>query len=646
MIINLPTSDEGKQFILLSVRLTYGHSTYLAYYEFKLIPEENHFDLEEYKEEIDSEFYDRNDYLIKYFLEYRSNDYGTKTGFGSTAVKFYLYEQTKKQSYLTEALEASKKCWASFEKNRTNAEGDLTDCFAILQAAMHYGLFRKYYTAEMLATAKTALTLSQAYGNQPNTPNHAFMAAVGTYLANQYFPGEVVTEYYGYDAVQTDDPTAEKTIRMLLEKYPITGVYENNSDTYFVCHFLPLLAIYLCSDDLSLGHQAYMVMENAMFTLAPIWLEGHMCAATERTYMPYAAQNYTGQTGMLLWYYFGSTDQYPTKAEMDFMEARSLGYMIYSTYRPNWMANAISEDRSEDYLHTEVHYFEKEKWDATFINYMKTQMYEDYSIFSTRTQIETSRSTYTNVYNAFYRQPLNWGVRWTEENPSDTSTFSIQHVSNIDNDRHTQFGTTAYEQVIQYGNTVIGVFDIPNNHEYPGLLIYQPDTYTAIIDESSKGRVYVHYGQIIIAYQLSISFEMVIEDSKIHTDGITKGWFVCEVFDADDVEGSTPQMELQNVKGICDSLFDNVNYDYTNATAISYTNAKGDTMSMQYGGDSQNTKETINGNVVNYVLEDSLIQSNPWVTQNYGEKVITYQYGDYNFVFDFEKFQITEYLSE
>ena len=400
--------------------------------------------------------------------------------------------------------------------------------------------------------------------------------------------------------------------------------------------------LYLCSDDEALSHEAYMVMENAIFTLAPIWLKGHMCVPNERTYMPYAAQNYTGQTGMLLWYYFGSTDQYPTKEEMTFMEAYSLGYMIYSNYRPNWMAKAISEDRSEDYLHNEVHYFNKTRWGVTFVNYMKTQMYSDYAVFSTRTQTLSSTWTYTNAYNGFYRQPLTWGVRWTEENPSDVSSFSVQHVSNIDNDRHTQFGTTVYEQVMQHGNTVIGVFDIPEDHNFPGLLIYQPSTYTAVIDEAYLGRVFVHYGQIIIAYQLSIPFNMIIEDSKIHTNPVTKGWFVCEVFDTDDIDGETPEEELLYVQSLCEGSFRSVKADYTGATAIEYTNVYGDKMSMQYGGDSQDTKETVNDVVATYKLQDAIIQSNPWVTQKFGENVITYKYKGYEITFDFEKMEITE----
>jgi len=588
------------------------------------------FDLDSYKAEIDKDFAKRRQHLIDYLLDLK--DYGARTGFGNSSIKFFLYESTGDESYLADALEHSKKSWAAYAKHG--------DTFSVMQSTLHYGMFSKYYDDELLEMSKNAIINSPDYAYAPSTTNHALCCAVGAYLANQYFPGQIKTEYYGYEGPQTDDPTGEKAIRAVLEAYTTDGIYEFNSDTYFVAHLMPLYSLYKCASDKEISNKAYLILENAFFSMAPIWLEGHMAVATERTYTPYAAQNCTGQTGLLLWYYFGGPEQFPTESEMTYMEARSIAYFVASDYRPSWMATAMANDRSEPYLHTEMHRYYKDRWKTTFISYLKTQMYEDYAVFSSRIQI--TGKLYVDAYNSYYRHPLDWGVRWTEEDPSVKSTFSIQHVSNIDNDRNTKFGTTAYQQVLQHGNTVIGVFDLPKDHPFPGLVIYQPDTYSAVIDGSSSGEMYFHYGQIIIAYKLSVPFVMNIEDNKLRTDAITRAWFVCEVFDTDDIPAGTPEQQLNHVKSLCEAPFANVSGKLNVATTVEYTNVKGDVMSLQYSGYKRNPADVINGEKVVYDLKSAYSQSNPWVSQKYGEKTVTYRYEDYELTIDYDAGTIVE----
>ena len=57
---------------------------------------------------------------------------------------------------------------------------------------------------------------------------------------------------------------------------------------------------------------------------------------------------------------------------------------------------------------------------------------------------------------------------------------------------------------------------------------------------------------------------------------------------------------------------------------------------MRFGGDSQDSAEKINGELVNINYLNYPVQENPWVKQNWNEKVITYSYKGYSYTLDFD----------
>ena len=488
------------------------------------------------------------------------------------------------------------------------------------------------------------------YGDRPSTTNHALMFAVGTYLANQYFPGEIKTEYYGYDAIQTDDPTAEKTIREIIELYPITGVYEFNSTTYFPSHYLPLLAIAECSEDEELANKALMVVHNSIFTFAPVWLKGHIAVGNERNYQPYTAENEGGVTNTLLWYYFGGRDVYPTHTQLIESESPYIGFALYSDFLPHWISAAISSDREEVYEHYETHLYTKDRWNVTYTFFMNTYMHQDYAVFSARDTVskvnnKTGLYDYVACLRGFDRDI--WGVDWTCEDPNEKSNFSICNWDAPVTDAHTKLGNTVYSQVLHDKGTVIGVFDIPSefdsrypDYTYPRYLtINMPTNYKALINEAYKGEMYVHYGNLLIGFKLSLPFVYKNEDHT-YTEDVTKAWFVCEVMDVDDVEGDTYEDQLYYFQSLCQGSFRSIEEDLTGRTKISYTSIDGTSLSLQYGGDEAPTNGIINGIDQIYDTSNWPSQLNPWTDTKYGDKTIVYSYKGNQIVFDFEEWTV------
>ncbi len=589
---------------------------------------------------------ERGEFLLNYIISSKGNDYSSKYGFGIAALYIKLYEESGEEAYLKKGLENMNKCLTNYETSG--------NCFGVFQLNFAYGLFNKYLSGDLRDRFEKIIKTTKEYSTKPDTPNHTLMSAVACYLANQYFPNEIVNKYYGYLQPENDDPTASKAIDYVLDIYPVYGVVEFNSDTYFVCHYLPLLALAMCATDSVVKQKALMNLENALFTLAPIYLSGHMVVASERTYTPIASQNMGGQTNNLLWYYFGGVQtEYPTKSELNYAEGYNLGFAIYSDFIPNWISAAIASDRSEDYIHQELHTYNGKKGGETYyMSYMQSYISDDYGIFSSRIKIRGAdylraygdHSDFDNRYGN-YRQQFNWGVRWITDNPSDLSTFSIQHVNYIDTDRSLKYGSSCYSQVFQYNKSVIGVFDIPSDYKYPSILIYEPDNYLAIIDESYEGRLFLHYGNVIIAFRLSMPFVNKIDEySKVRTEPMTKGWFVCEIIDPAslDMDDEEPIDQLNYVSSMLYKNFRDVSYDYSGKTKVTYKSIDGTVMSMQFGGNEQDTNDSLNGVIQNFDYTTYPSQKNPWTNTAYGSKVITYNYQGHSYTFDFNKLETIE----
>ena len=602
-------------------------------------PEENdEFDVDVFLEQYNEQLTERKNYFRQYLLDRHSKNYSAKFGFSISAAFYDWYKETGEQKYYDQFILQTQKCYEDVARAQ--------DCFKICYAAYHYGLFSDLYSDELKALAKKMFTTTTVYGDTPSTTNHALMFAVGTYLANQYFPGELQCEYYGYDAAQNNDPYGENTIKEVIKAYPITGVYEANSTTYFPSHFFPIMAIADCSEDEELAQIARVTLHNAIMTFAPVWQNGHISVGNQRNYQPYTAENEGGVTNTLLWYYFGGRDEFPDYNQLDSAESSFIGWALYSDFLPHWIGAAISLDREEVYEHYETHIYTKDRYETTYSDFMYTYMHQDYAVFSMKTTVSKA-DIYVKRLRGFDRDM--WGVNWIAENPDEKSNFSICNWDAPVTDAHTQIGNSVYSDVLHHEGTVIGVFDIPalydsNLPDYKPpkyITINMPTNHKAIIDESYKGEMYVHYGNLLIGFKISVPFNYENEDHT-YTQDVTKAWFVCEVMDVDDVEGDTLEDQLYYFQSLCQGSFRTIEEDFSGRTKVSYTAIDGTTLSLQCVGDNLPTNGIINGEVQKYNIQNWPSQSNPWIEAKVGDKVITYNYKGNSVIFDFKNWTVSE----
>ena len=340
-----------------------------------------------------------------------------------------------------------------------------------------------------------------------STSNHKIMAAMTRYLATQvwgadafhadpYFmekdpyiiemtgkskslpPGQVWGTHFG-----AGDPTGEKYLQQIIAASAKGGPGEFASRPYGAQNVLPLLSLADCAKDPVMAAQARIAYEVCLAQLAPAWLRGHLATFAPRSYPDTECQQPWG-LATLPWLYFGGvTPELP--------HAKAAAAAAVSSYRiPNGIVVAANS-RSKPYFY------------RALINGWALNHYVNatYALFSRSAKIGGK---------PWQGQSYPCGVMWEEP---DTSKGSHLWITNPSEDEPGQMGNhthgvRATEQEILGRDSLLFVFQIEPTHQFPYALGYVPGGYrTMINDSSASGRIYLHYGSVLIAVTASQPFQ-------------------------------------------------------------------------------------------------------------------------------------------
>lgn len=322
---------------------------------------------------------------------------------------------------------------------------------------------------------------------QLSTSNHKIMAAVTRYLA---------TQTWGADAFHPDpafkgehdrgsyfgknDPTGEKYVRYIIAETLKQGPGEYASRPYGTENVLPLLTLAECAKDETIRRPALEAYEHCLMQLAPVWLRGHLATFAPRSYPDMETQQPHG-VAALAWFYFGGLP--PRELIVGNMPRAAL-----SDYRPPAALVEMATNRAAAYVHRAL----IDKWALYhFVN-------RDYVLFS--------RSPKARGLG-FQGQSYPCGVMWEDHDPAHVSHLWITNPAaddntskdNCPNGLHTH-GVSKFEQEVQCRDALLFVFDIPADFRNPYALGYIPAGTRAVIDDSrTAGRIFLHYGSVVIA---------------------------------------------------------------------------------------------------------------------------------------------------
>lgn len=452
-----------------------------------------------------------------------------------------------------------------------------------------------------------------------STSNHKIMAALTRYLATQvwgadafradpYFmekdpyiiemtgkakdppPGYVWGTSFG-----KGDATGEKYLREIITATMRGGPGEFASRPYGAQNVLPLLTLADCAKDPEMAAQARIAYEVCLAQIAPAWLRGHIATFAPRSYPDTESQQPWG-FATLPWLYFGGV---PPKLS----GAKAAAAAAVSTYRvPDLIVNAAT-DRSTPYFH------------QAFINGWALNHYvnRSYAMFS--------RSAKAGG-KPWQGQSYPCGVMWEEPDAGKGSHLWITNPAADEPGKmgiHTH-GVRASEQEILGRDSLLFVFQIPEDAPFPYALGYVPGGHLAVInDAATKGRIFLHYGSVLIAASASESFDWNppdgirapaspprAGDSEFRV--MSRNCAVAiETAPPSEFPGNDPTVQLS---GFRKRIMERSRLISTGKTPASgtYRNRFGDTLECTFDG-----VDRVNGETMDYKTWPS--SKSPWTTQ-------------------------------
>jgi hypothetical protein len=258
-------------------------------------------------------------------------------------------------------------------------------------------------------------------------------------------------------------------------------------------------------------------------------------------------------------------------------------------------------------------------------------------------------------------EQLNWAARW-DAPATQRSSFFVKHPW-PKYARAWHLGATRFEQVLHHERAIVGVYNIiggkmpdviPNviagerpYDRYPFIYGIIPDNAVAVIDETASGRLYLHYGTVMIAYHLmkadgGFPFTWQRPSGTLRLE-LEQAGFLVETARPTDYEGDTPAAQLSAFRQSASAAFDKARLTFPKTgPQIDHTNLAGAKMHLQWCDAGQSAVRKIND--VPIEIDDPAgwpLMENPFVQQGYKDPTLTMVHGDQQVVYDFSNWTVT-----
>lgn len=439
------------------------------------------------------------------------------------------------------------------------------------------------------------------------TSNHKIMAAVARYLATEtwgeaaFKPDPFFTpEQAKGNIFQAGDPTGKKYVLSIINDTIKMGPGEYASRPYGAENILPLLSLAEGAKDPEIRRKAQFAYELCILQLAGAYLRGHLATFSTRSYPDMETQKPWG-VAVLPWVYFGGV----TPSDLPHQWALRAAV---AKYRLSDVALPLGTDRSNPYVYRSL----ANKW--ALYHYVN----KNYVLFSRSPKAGNP---------VLLGQNYPCGVMWEEPDANRCSHLWITSPAADDlNDSknsptgiHTH-GATKFEQQVQCRDAYVSVFNMPADWRNPYVLCFVPGGYQAAInDGNSAGRVYLHYGKVMIAVSASQPFDWnpkagVKAPAGKPPEGCsefrvmsTRAAVAIETASPEEFPGKAPQEQLEAFrKAVLGKS--KIEFKAEPKPTALYVDRAGNTLECVYDGEDK-----INGTAVDYKAWPA--QENPWMTQ-------------------------------
>ncbi|MFC2097057.1 hypothetical protein ACFLSI_01860 [Bacteroidota bacterium] len=478
---------------------------------------------------------------------------------------------------------------------------------------------------EMIAKAKTRIA-ENFKEDKGFTENHKLQYRTASYLFAQKWPDGPVFDN-GTSPLNAKKE-AEEWIYSWINRTLEKGMYEFDSVNYMSLYFLCFTSLVDFSEDPVMRKKAWKMMQLLIADIAAEYLKGNWTGSHSREKFNQVNHTiYNCGTAIPFGYlFFGDSEFYA-----DLPETYYVGLAAIQAFRPLSIIADIATDRSQPYVHKERKSPRKGlgictldipvmKYDYMSRNFALGSSYGDISAVENHRWDLTWHSE-KDGSTCFFINPSNSKDRLLEffDAPPDEIVNAILKQRPYYDDKDKWIEGSTYEKLFQHGNTLIALYDIPENEINTHVNGY----FSKIIETRITGKdgwTFCKTDSVYFAIKTFTKGEW-IEKSDHYILQLTniKTGLLFEVAE---------QSDYSSFKNFQMQVTGNDLYMDLEKMQVIYTNSGGDILDFNYNG-----KRSVNGIAVDpYSWK---LFEGPYInTQNRG-KTIHISYNNNNFVLDF-----------
>ncbi|MBN2011293.1 hypothetical protein JW960_18255 [candidate division KSB1 bacterium] len=501
------------------------------------------------------------------------------------------------------------------------------DVYSFMDAVLRVG---DKMPPELIETAKFRLA-ENFKEDKGFTQNHKLLFRTARYLFGQTWPdGPNLADGMTPQQAKAE---AEEWINGLIDRTVTLGMYEFDSVNYCQLYLICFTSLYDFTHDPLMRQKAWMMMNLLLADWAPEYLSGNWIGAHSRekfNQVTHTVLN-SGVAMPFGYMFFGDSQFHP-----ELPEAILAGIGAVQGFRPMPLVGNIATDRSQPYVHRETKSPRRGlgicqgeipiwKYDYVTKNYALGSSYGDISAVENHrwdlTWVsEKDGSTCFFINPSYSAERLRYFFDVAPEGILQEITRQRPYYS----DPNKWIEGSVYEELCQYKNTIIALYNIPENTRNGHVNGFFPK----IIEErneDSDGWIFCKSDSIYFAVKLLTKgtwheepdhFRLTLNDRR--TGVIME---VAQISEYPSFEAFKQQIESNALK-----------IDLTNLH-ITYTNSHSDKLNFTYG-----KERIINGKKVNFKAWP--LFSGPFVNSKMGSKIINIQYGKEKFILDFNDFSV------
>lgn len=393
-----------------------------------------------------------------------------------------LFETGDKEKALTIVRSGMKRARDFIEKREREHHRNIGYNGFVYWAALNcYVHWHEQFDAKLLDDYRYVFTHARNY--KGTTSNLSMIHTLALLLADNIWGAENLPKDGQFG------PRGDKAIKWLndrIERTARRGAGEFASRPYMIFNVGTLLTLDNEHVPVELRNKAAMAYEMSIAHAAATWLRGHWAVPSGRSYPDQLSQQPSGSAA-LLWTYFGGVTPR--------LDAGSCAiFSAGERFRPHPIIVQAATDRSKAYV-------SRSRWDGDR-QFQTTFMNKTYAVFS------TAVLPGSNVWGQTYP----YGVMWDEPDAAIGShlwlTVPAEDEKKLGLHTHGINGRAV--QFAQHRGSFVMIaphLDDPKN-KYPHVLGFIPGGWRAMTNESaSSGRIFLHYGSVMIALTASQKFE-------------------------------------------------------------------------------------------------------------------------------------------